>query len=53
MKNWMTRLFALVAVATVMGSTLMVGCGGGDDDDDAANNTTNAANNAATSEDTP
>lgn len=39
MKNWMTRLFALVAVAAVMGSALMVGCGGGGDTEETTTNT--------------
>lgn len=43
MKNWMTRLFALVAVTAVMGSALMVGCGGKDDNPDTV-----VVNNVAT-----
>lgn len=46
MKNWTTRLFALLAVATVFGSALMVGCGGGSDE--STDNTVNTANNAKT-----
>ena len=42
MKNWMTRFGVLVAVAAVMGSALMVGCGGGGDEPDVV-----VVNNAA------
>lgn len=50
MKNWMSRFALLAAIAGIMSSALVMGCGGGAEDDATANAGTNnaaATDNAA------
>jgi hypothetical protein len=46
MKNWMKRFALLAVLGSIMGGTVLVGCGGGDEAEE-----TNTANNAASAKD--